>query len=66
MRYFLLMLALLAPAAHAQTVEQDGSKDSYSMATERAQNTFFAYQGALEAGAPLQQPDTERCRVAGL
>jgi hypothetical protein len=50
MRHFLFLIALLfIPPALAQTVEQDGANDSYSLATERAQNTFLAYQGALEA-----------------
>lgn len=51
---FILVFALFTSPAQAQTVEQDGAADSYSVATVRAQNTFLAYQGSLEAARKCQ------------
>ena len=46
---FLFTLALFAAPVFAQTVEQDGAVDSYSLATARAEHIFIADQGAIEA-----------------
>jgi hypothetical protein len=67
MRYLILLSVVCLPlAAYAQTVEQDGKADNYSLATERAQNTFLAYQGALEAARKCQHRSIDGDELLGL
>jgi hypothetical protein len=67
MPILLVLLALFLPlVAEAQTVEQGGAADSYSMATERAQNTFMAYQGAIEAARKCQSRSFDAAELLAL
>ncbi len=49
------LLLTSAPAVLAQTVEQDGSQDGYSIATQRAQDLFVKYHMAMDADAACRQ-----------
>jgi hypothetical protein len=50
-----LVLLTVASPAWAQTVEQDGAGDEYSVATERAQTVFLDYQMSIDAEADCRQ-----------
>ena len=45
----------LSTGAFAQTVEQDGPQDEYSVDTEKAQNLFVKYHMAMDADAACRQ-----------
>ena len=49
------LLLTLATTVSAQTVEQDGPQDEYSMATQRAQDLFVKYHMAMDADSACRQ-----------